>query len=883
VFTTPIYHAIIVLEVPMTTAAPAQPQVEAPIPPDIRIFPMADLFVPDWNPRKTIIPWDLANLVAFMKAGKKPPRITVWKGDDKAPWAILEGQMRFLAAQQVGWTHMEAEVVDCTLEEAKDRAFTSNNQNKLLWFESDLAIAARYQELKAQGISQEALAGRLGKSQPKINNAIKIAKAFTPAAKELINQNLQKTLKNDNQTLIAKNKGFLITEYHLLALADLEDPAQVERALRVVLDEYLSEPKTKELVQWVKDGHDPELFGKHPAFAEAPADAEALAGTPAGRPGDSSKGVALREPQGVVDRIQTAEPTAPSESSDGGGGTPSHIQGPATEEKPKETKVTPVAPDPTGDPAKKAKTSGFGALVSRGFGALAKKFEKWAPKPVHVALKFLGRFLALPHHPCKYLANKMVPIGHSSGSHASHSHSGSGVSLLLLVRHWGLYLLMLPLAYVGVLALTGYLVGDLLPSTRAWFGNLTGYLFHLLLVQIPLGLAGQALHNPGAALILGGITLWLVYEFARPPRGVMILLAAVLAVAWFFRGWWMGLLHVSMPSSPFAQSEPAKSTPVTIVQAPPKASILPKDSLRSANRRTSSKVSIPTPNSSLQTPNYLPSQAWSESVEDKASLDSELAAIPQPCRILDFPVTVDSAMGEGMATGRLQDLADSDKYTLMQGHDKKQIQSVQVGATGLTLNLPGDALGNLAGNFLGVGSGPGKTAFFWEDVQAIHCNKAETVSEHPQVVYQCSVLATSLKKPFTVQCAGSESLEHLVSAMEFFIKSSQRGKAIPISSIPYINQGVRLDGDGTASVMWENSPMEKAGFLFGDRLWSLDTNTYGRQSRETLEAALQALAPGKHSLFVVTPKDWEKARRAEDFHSNASPIPQRRDYPLVVP
>jgi hypothetical protein len=210
----------------------------------------------------------LEDLIAFMKAGGKIPRIILWKGSGIAPWAIIEGQMRFIAAQRQGWTHIEAEIVDCTLEEAKTRAFTSNNQNKPLWIDTDLASAERFKELKTQGVTQEALAGRLGKSPAKINNAIKIARVLTPAAKELVDQNLQKTLKNDIHSVKSKNKGFLITEHHLVVLADLEDPEKFEKALQIVLDDYLTESETKQRVQWVKDGHDPEEFGKHPAKKE---------------------------------------------------------------------------------------------------------------------------------------------------------------------------------------------------------------------------------------------------------------------------------------------------------------------------------------------------------------------------------------------------------------------------------------------------------------------------------------------------------------------------------------------------------------------------------------------------------------------------------------
>ena len=67
-------------------------------------------------------------------------------------------------------------------------------------------------------------------------------------------ENLQKTLKNGDWTPITKNKGFSITESHLLALADLEDPKQVQKGLQVVLDDYLTADQANKLVESMKNG-----------------------------------------------------------------------------------------------------------------------------------------------------------------------------------------------------------------------------------------------------------------------------------------------------------------------------------------------------------------------------------------------------------------------------------------------------------------------------------------------------------------------------------------------------------------------------------------------------------------------------------------------------
>src|SRR5271157_488908 len=103
-------------EVPMEN--PQSPTPEVPQQPVIRMVPMSELYVPDWNSRKFKDPSELDDLEAFLRARGKIRRILIWKGNGQAPYAIIDGQRRFLAAQRLGWTQIEAEEVDCTLEEA---------------------------------------------------------------------------------------------------------------------------------------------------------------------------------------------------------------------------------------------------------------------------------------------------------------------------------------------------------------------------------------------------------------------------------------------------------------------------------------------------------------------------------------------------------------------------------------------------------------------------------------------------------------------------------------------------------------------------------------------------------------------------------------------
>ncbi|HEV2354625.1 MAG TPA: ParB N-terminal domain-containing protein, partial [Puia sp.] len=116
-------------------------------PPQIVMMPTDGLFVPDWNPRKTMSEAGLRILVDFVKAGKPLERLLVWKGSGQAagspkepaqpglasrlesstqaPLAVISGQRRLEAYRRAGVKLVEVEILDIPLEDAKDRASTS--------------------------------------------------------------------------------------------------------------------------------------------------------------------------------------------------------------------------------------------------------------------------------------------------------------------------------------------------------------------------------------------------------------------------------------------------------------------------------------------------------------------------------------------------------------------------------------------------------------------------------------------------------------------------------------------------------------------------------------------------------------------------------------
>ncbi|HUO57262.1 MAG TPA: ParB/RepB/Spo0J family partition protein, partial [bacterium] len=101
-------------------------------PPEILMLPVDGLFTPPWNPRKFIDEGEMADLAAYVAKGGYVPRILVWKGDGKS---VISGQRRLEAYRRLGKAHIEAELLDIPLEDARVLAITSNEGAEVYWLD----------------------------------------------------------------------------------------------------------------------------------------------------------------------------------------------------------------------------------------------------------------------------------------------------------------------------------------------------------------------------------------------------------------------------------------------------------------------------------------------------------------------------------------------------------------------------------------------------------------------------------------------------------------------------------------------------------------------------------------------------------------------------
>jgi len=299
---------------------------------------------------------------------------------------------------------------------------------------------------------------------------------------------------------------------------------------------------------------------------------------------------------------------------------------------------------------------------------------------------------------------------------------------------------------------------------------------------------------------------------------------------------------------------------------------------------------LKTSNSSLRTSNptstpvapYQPAVSFQPAVYDQKLLEQEIAAVPPQSLIKAFPLAPDETMPGDLAAGRLQDLTDTDKYTMKLGGSTQKITSVSPTSTNFTLNYKSaDALG-------GFLSGSGQMNFFWEDVAAIHTDEVDSLlpaspGAQPAVFYQCSLIVSGSKDALAIQCATADDLKHLVSTMEYFIRHSRLGHDTALGGMPYTCQGARFKGPRVAETLWAGSPMDKAGLKCGDYVWSVDGNPYLPPRWADLQAALRSLTPGRHDLYVVSDSDWNKAFAANNADRSKPFNPLRRKTALVVP
>ncbi|GAA1466942.1 ParB/RepB/Spo0J family partition protein [Microbacterium thalassium] len=129
------------------------------------------------QPRTNFDPDDLAELVHSVREfGVLQPVVVRAKGGDE--YELIMGERRTRAAREAGLTSIPAIVRDTSDEHLLRDALLENLHRSEL---NPLEEASAYQQLLEDfGITQEELAGRIGRSRPQISNTIRLLKLPVP-------------------------------------------------------------------------------------------------------------------------------------------------------------------------------------------------------------------------------------------------------------------------------------------------------------------------------------------------------------------------------------------------------------------------------------------------------------------------------------------------------------------------------------------------------------------------------------------------------------------------------------------------------------------------------------------------------------------------------
>lgn len=147
---------------------------------------------------------------------------------------LIAGERRWRAAQRAGLHDVPVVVQDVAEGTAFERALVENLQRADL---GPLEEAAAYHRLAEEfGLTQEQIAERIGKDRSTIANSIRLLKLPAPV----------RQLVEDDRLSMG----------HARALLALEEPADIERTARAVVDRQLSVRATEALVKKAKEPED---------------------------------------------------------------------------------------------------------------------------------------------------------------------------------------------------------------------------------------------------------------------------------------------------------------------------------------------------------------------------------------------------------------------------------------------------------------------------------------------------------------------------------------------------------------------------------------------------------------------------------------------------
>ncbi|MBB6454430.1 ParB family chromosome partitioning protein [Salirhabdus euzebyi] len=195
-------------------------------------IPIRDIQPNQYQPRSIFSDERIQELAQTIRTHGMIQPIVVRKMDNlRGKYELIAGERRWRAAQHLQWDHIPAIIKEMSDTETASVALIENLQREeLTVIEEAMAYA---QLLEMHGLTQEALAQRLGKSQSTIANKLRLLK-------------LPQAVRN---AVLEKQ----ITERHARALIGLKEPEQQEKLLKEILEKGLNVSQTEKRIQQLKE------------------------------------------------------------------------------------------------------------------------------------------------------------------------------------------------------------------------------------------------------------------------------------------------------------------------------------------------------------------------------------------------------------------------------------------------------------------------------------------------------------------------------------------------------------------------------------------------------------------------------------------------------
>lgn len=182
------------------------------------------------NPHQPRVRWDpeqLESLASSIREHGIIQPIVVTRATGATPYQIVAGERRWRAAKLAGLRSVPVLVREATPAQLLELALVENVQRADL---NPIEEALAYRQLSTEfGLTQAAIADRVGKSRPAIANSIRLLSAP---------ESIQEAVANE-----------VITAGHAKALLAIEDAATQEHLLRQVIKAGLNVRETERLVQ----------------------------------------------------------------------------------------------------------------------------------------------------------------------------------------------------------------------------------------------------------------------------------------------------------------------------------------------------------------------------------------------------------------------------------------------------------------------------------------------------------------------------------------------------------------------------------------------------------------------------------------------------------